>query len=579
MLLQGSPRRRTSVGFVKWFGGINKKTGKENQFGFIESIDGDDLFVHASQLGGVVPEEGNFAIFTVDAKDADKIRAVEVAICDDTETFNTEPLIEYLYDIEGFQKVLVTAKYRDVLRSLVNRKDNEWATGFLEEVLPRSKAALYVVGELLADSATQTRLLKPLSFDELESIDHTFKYVPKCHFDNEHARSFQWLRGKSSAERDSFFQHKINDLSLSFVLACVFEGLINDPNMLDRHTDDIKLFVEQALQKRFTSSQEVNNRIILLDYVRETFHRSFTGFDELLSCPAMVPFFELPLIKQKVFSKDRSFVDDVERSGRMSRDPETFVLSRLFPLIWDGNDDLTVEAAFFHELWEALLSGQLDVDHPGFLKLFPSCQTLGPHLSCEATYWQKKELFLCRGRRCDDPQIMPDLDKHFFDFNIYDWLSYFGRSYEKADQPSRRDFPIKLAGYFNRLKDLRAVLDCRSCGDLMKPDFKYSRVEVRVFDPVTQSTISKQLIAAYRATVFYCDNPKCADRDAKHYLNHCLGHKCNKIIDSRDLGKCENGFYRCSCGSCCKEHQLEAEQRKRQLEQMVQDRGSRRFGR
>jgi cold shock CspA family protein len=326
MLLQASPRTRTSVGFVKWFGGINKKTGKENEYGFIESIDGDDLFVHASQLGGVVPEEGSFAVFTVDGKDADKKKAVDVSICGNIETFKTEPLIEFLYDIEGFQKFLVTTRYRDVLRSLVNRKDNEWAVDFLAEVLQRSKAALYVVGELLSDSTTQTRLLKPLSFGELEAIDDTFKYVPRSHFDNEYVRSFEWLRSKSPAERDLFFNHKINDLSTSFVLTCVFEGLINDPNMLDRHTEDIKLFVGQALQKQFASSQQAIDRLVLLDYVRETFHRRFTGFDELSSCPALVPFFELPLIKQKVFSKDRSFVDDVERSGRMSRDPETFVL-------------------------------------------------------------------------------------------------------------------------------------------------------------------------------------------------------------------------------------------------------------
>jgi cold shock CspA family protein len=142
MLLQASPRTRTSVGFVKWFGGINKKTGKENEYGFIESIDGDDLFVHASQLGGVVPEEGSFAVFTVDGKDADKKKAVDVSICGNIETFKTEPLIEFLYDIEGFQKFLVTTRYRDVLRSLVNRKDNEWAVDFLAEVLQRSKAAL-----------------------------------------------------------------------------------------------------------------------------------------------------------------------------------------------------------------------------------------------------------------------------------------------------------------------------------------------------------------------------------------------------------------------------------------------------
>ena len=476
-----------------------------------------------------------------------------------------------LYDIEGFQKFLASAKYRDVLRALVNRNDNEWALDFLKEVLPRSKAALYVVSELIADSSVQTRLLQSLSFDELEAIDDTFKYVPKHHFDNEYAQALHWLMGKSGSARKYFFEHKINDLSISFVLVCAFERLIENSDMFDNHTEDIKIFVGQAIRKQFISSHKVTKRIAFLEYASDIFRRRFKGFDEFSSCPALVPFFELALIKQKVFSRDRSFVDDVERSGRLCRDPETFVLSKLLPLVWDENDDPTVEAAFFHEVWKALLNGQLVVDHPGFLKLFPSCRTLGPHLSCEATFWQKEELFLCRGRRCDDPKVIPDLEKHFLDFNAYDWLSYFGRSYANADQPSRRDFPIKLAGYFNRLKELREVLDCRHCGNLMKPDFKYSRVEVKVFDIDKQSSVTKPLFAAYRATVFYCDNSNCAEKDTKHYLNHCLGQKCNKIIDSRDLSKCENGFYRCTCGSCCREHQVMAEQKKREMQERFQD--------
>ena len=106
MLLQGSPRSRISVGFVKWFGGLNKRTGKENDYGFIENIDGDDIFVHARELGGMVPKEGDFAVFTVDRRDADKKRAVDVNIFRDTETFKPETFVEYLYDIEGFQKFL-----------------------------------------------------------------------------------------------------------------------------------------------------------------------------------------------------------------------------------------------------------------------------------------------------------------------------------------------------------------------------------------------------------------------------------------------------------------------------------------
>lgn len=579
MLLAGPPRSQNSVGFVKWFGGLNKRTGRENQFGFIEDIDGDDIFVHASQLGGVVPEEGDFAVFAVDAKDAEKKRAINVEICRSTEQFNTEALTEYLYDIEGFQKFLATSKYRDVLRSLVNRRDNDWAVDFLTEVLPISKAALHVVGVLISNPLVQTSLLQSLSFDELEALDDTFKYVPMRYFDEQSSQALTWLVAKSQSARDLFFKHKINDLSTGFVLASAFEGLIENPDVFDGHAEEIKLFVGQAFQKQFRRSHAVADRIVLPDYAQSIFKRRFDSFEDLTTCPALAPFFELPLIKQKALSRDRSFVDDVERSVWLAGDPEAFFLRNLLPLIWDGNDDSTIEAVFFHEVWEALLKGKLSVDHSGFQKLFPSCRVLGPRLSCEATFWQKEELFLCRGRRCDDPQVIPDLSKNFLDFNAYDWLEYFGRSYANASQPSRKDFPIKLAGYFNRLRELREVLDCRHCGNLMKPDFKYSRVEVKAYDPETQSYVKKQFFAAYRVTVFYCDNPNCAEKGVRHYLNHCLGQKCNKIIDSRDLSKCENGFYRCTCGSCCREHQIIAEQRKHEMEQRFRVISSRRWRR
>lgn len=47
------------VGTVKWFGGLNSKTGRVNEFGFIDSS-GDDIFVHRTQvisaLEGLAPD-------------------------------------------------------------------------------------------------------------------------------------------------------------------------------------------------------------------------------------------------------------------------------------------------------------------------------------------------------------------------------------------------------------------------------------------------------------------------------------------------------------------------------------------
>lgn len=576
MILQGHSRTSISVGFVKWFGGENRKTGKTNEFGFIESIEGEDLFFHASQLDGVGPAQGDFATFSVDQKDPNKKRAIDVKICSDVETFHTSKLVEFLYDVQCFQKMIATEQYRAVLSSLINRHDNAWALEFLHEVLPRSKAATYVVGRMLNDLDQQTNLLDELGLDGFADVDDSFSFVPQRYFDQNYSKWIDWLKTKTQSERVQFFERKINDLSLSFVLACIFEGLIDDAKVLGGQTDNVSEFVQQAFQNRFVGSQKPKVGFKLLDYVREIYREKFNDFTDFSSCPAIAPFFELTKIKQKIAAKDQSFVSDVLQSERLSVEPESFVLSKLLPLIWDENNGHTVEAVFFHEVWKALLAGQLDINHPGFMNLFPACGRLGPNLSCEATYWEKGDLFYCRGHPCRDPQIIPDLNKSYLEFNMFDWLSYFGRSYERAKQPSRRDFPIKLAGYFNRLKELRGVLDCRCCGTLMKPDFKYSRVEVKIYDNETQAFRTEQFSAAYRSTVFYCDSVGCDERGNKHYLNHCLGPKCALIVDSRDLKQCDNGFYKCTCGSCCREHQREAEQRKREVEQLIHGRGIKR---
>ena len=39
-------------GSVKWFGGVNSKTGRENHFGFIEDLSGKDVFVHRREWRG-----------------------------------------------------------------------------------------------------------------------------------------------------------------------------------------------------------------------------------------------------------------------------------------------------------------------------------------------------------------------------------------------------------------------------------------------------------------------------------------------------------------------------------------------
>ena len=52
-------KRDYQLGIVKWFGGYNHQKGRENDFGFIQSMVGEDVFVHANEIksGGDLNED------------------------------------------------------------------------------------------------------------------------------------------------------------------------------------------------------------------------------------------------------------------------------------------------------------------------------------------------------------------------------------------------------------------------------------------------------------------------------------------------------------------------------------------
>ena len=51
-------------GTVKWFGGSNNKTGRENHFGFIEDLNGKDVYLHKGDWRGKAqPEEGQLVTY------------------------------------------------------------------------------------------------------------------------------------------------------------------------------------------------------------------------------------------------------------------------------------------------------------------------------------------------------------------------------------------------------------------------------------------------------------------------------------------------------------------------------------
>ncbi|UTW49804.1 cold-shock protein [Bacterioplanoides sp. SCSIO 12839] len=347
-----------------------------------------------------------------------------------------------------------------------------------------------------------------------------------------------------------------------------------------RAPNDLLMFLGLA---GYTSIAD-RNRVALTQYIQGVYLKKYefpeylkSYVDEeikpkggLMSAPVIGDIFVYSQFLAYLFQKDIKFISLFEQSSYLQTRLDAFVLKELFALLMSDNAYDDVYRIFLGKLWQAISACHLDLSNQidQILSLFPSCGTLSIQstfldgglrrenfsLSCEAVYWRKQDAYLCRGRSCLNPKINGGQATEYFGYSIYDWFAHYDISYMEAGKPSARDFPIKLAGFFNRLREIWSVLHCRDCQSLMLPELKYARVEHTVFEQ--GQFVKKDMAPAYRLTVFKCPNISCIDHGVGHYINHCMGFDCYSLIDDRDCqARCDTGRYICKgCGSCCSDH-------------------------
>lgn len=77
-------------GTVKWFGGLNNNTGRENHFGFIEDLNGKDVFLHKGDWRGKSqPEEGQLVTYLKEERNG-KFSARQAESLDTSEILASE---------------------------------------------------------------------------------------------------------------------------------------------------------------------------------------------------------------------------------------------------------------------------------------------------------------------------------------------------------------------------------------------------------------------------------------------------------------------------------------------------------
>ncbi|WP_410174514.1 cold-shock protein [Marinobacter nauticus] len=569
------------LGVVKWFGGFNSKTNRENDFGFIESIRGEDIFVHKSALiDSTTLLEGGKVSFSV-TQGAKGPQATEVRKF----SLGNEEVLDFVNVLKGYKGRSVTATYLRYLKELEQffYSSPDDVKSKIAKALFEDDAGRSLIGGFRDEVGVYRQVLLSTDFQDFIGQGPNLDSLPyELILENEEEICRLICEGSIPSISRDF----VESATLPILYACALVDLIDEPTLHARESE-LRIY----LRNKF-ADPDGEDATLYKDIFAACIER-IGGYKE---SPIIWSILSELLLKKYIY--DRNFDKAAylyNSTAGLERKIDCFILYNLMQLLAAGNDLRTTYQVFVHLLWQGLATKQVNVEEQAgrVLSLFSSCGTMklaipdkffveqedddplgldtasymkqhntgivsrvieNRNLSCEAVYWKKQNKYLCRGSVCSNPKISPNLNRSYLDFSIYDWFSHLGVEFSVSEDHQIRDFPIKLAGYLNRLREIMPRLRCRSCSELMVPDFKYSRVKCSVYE--NGQWVQKDMAAAYRNTVFYCNNESCHEHSIKYYINHCLGNLCFEVIDSRDLTmKCDAGRFICKgCASCCGEH-------------------------
>lgn len=375
--------------------------------------------------------------------------------------------------------------------------------------------------------------------------DIPWKLLPKSFIEQNVSSAAAFLVSVNKSDAQEIISNALESIPSDLLMLCCLLDLIPEHSDKEKTTDKLTPLIEALYKGKYHLPAYIWNHVSKEDYLKQA-----------ASNKIIEPIYSIFQFKKYLFFKNPRFVDYFKSTPSLHSKLDAFILKEIFGLFLAGNSIDVIYEIFQSNLWNKIISKEIDPKEQAdeIIDLFPYCGTLGG-LSCEAFYWPKVNIFLCRGSKCRDPQIIGNArKKHYLDYSIFDWFEHYGINYLEKGKPSQADFPIKLAGYFNRLREIFDHLHCSKCNLLMLPDFKYARTQHYVLEEGKQ--VLKDTSAAYRLTVFKCNNSQCEEFEKGYYINHCLGFECRNIIDSRiHLSQCDEGRYICnSCGSCCSNH-------------------------
>ena len=211
-----------------------------------------------------------------------------------------------------------------------------------------------------------------------------------------------------------------------------------------------------------------------------------------------------------------------------------------------ASNDVQQQAALFNKFHAAL---QLEIVEQGwnlsqslnYSKYFPKCFRMETDY-CEGKPWPSKNnsdtldkaAYCPRTRRScmesEGARIWPQNNLKTEQWTLLELFAHEHIVPVVSGLSNPEEYVPRMAGWLNRINEIREKIRCSSCNSVMISNKKYS-----------------MNFAAYNATVFDCAHGDGHDHNV--YLSHCWA--CRTIIDSRDNRiQDKDGYYLClQCGN------------------------------
>lgn len=136
---------RAMLGVVKWFGGINKSTGRENNFGFVVAQTGTDVYLNKGDWrSAALPKENQIIYFTA-LQQSGKLKAEEAM---PVSTVGVEAFLCCMYSQSGRPLLIKPAALKAKMLSLIVASLKDGSDELLEKTLQGEDRASGILSDL-----------------------------------------------------------------------------------------------------------------------------------------------------------------------------------------------------------------------------------------------------------------------------------------------------------------------------------------------------------------------------------------------------------------------------------------------